>query len=59
MSYFYDRFERNELHAAERDEWRSAVGTLTESERLASCGHTKRIAGRCVDCPDVIDREEA
>lgn len=55
MGYKWDRYETNELHAAERDESRSARRELTEAQRAASCGHTSRQHGTCYECGDTAD----
>lgn len=54
--YLWDRYETNELYAAERDEERSARHALTEMERVIACRHSVRTCrGVCLDCGEGID----
>ena len=55
--YAYDRFERNEMYAAERDESRCARQSMTEMERAQSCRHTRRRGHACPDCGDDLRGE--
>lgn len=56
MSWHYDD-DRNELHAAERDEERSARRRLTELDRATACGHEglRNASGNCTACGDSAD----
>jgi hypothetical protein len=58
MSYAYDRGEVNELYRSERDEYVSAVRSMTEAERALACGHSNRVGRVCPDCADTIDVDE-
>ncbi len=35
---------------SDRDEWRSEVAAMNESDRFQACGHTVRVNGTCYDC---------
>lgn len=53
MGYIWDRYERNEMYAAERDEHRSARRELTEMQLATACGHSTRSPGGfCYDCKE-------
>lgn len=56
MTYLWDRLERNEVHASERDEGRSSRHGVSESERADACGHsTRNRKAQCYDCDDHAD----
>lgn len=44
-----DMLRHNPIHANERDEYRSAVRSMTEAERAVNCGHRRASSG-CPDC---------
>lgn len=45
----------NEIHDAERDEWRSAVNAMTEMDRVATEIDVRRSIGLIGDREDAID----
>ncbi|MEV5360597.1 hypothetical protein AB0K45_09660 [Micrococcus luteus] len=47
--------DTNELHAAERDEDRSARRGLSEMRRVQACGHSVVRRGVCFDCGETFD----
>lgn len=52
-----DMMRHNPMHAAEREEYRSAVRSMTEAERAVNCGHSRRPRGVCPDCGDDVRGE--
>lgn len=52
-----DMMRHNPIHAAERDEHRSALKAQTGLERASGCQHSRRGARVCPDCGHDIRSE--
>lgn len=42
-------------YPADLDEWRSAVRSMSETQRVQACGHSARNGSTCPDCGDEVD----
>lgn len=42
-------------YPADIDEWRSAVRSMSETQRIAACEHSARNGRVCPDCGDEVD----
>ena len=62
MTYRYDNYETNEIHANDRDESRCALSRMTEMGRVQACSH-HYVRGRsgavaCQFCGDALGGDE-